>query len=68
MLAGIQGASVERVGLILGATPLVLRVDSYAALYRRTRARFLAAQAAFDAEAASGQQAMCCVLTVELLD
>lgn len=48
MLAEQQGAPVERVGLVLGATPLVLRVTSFDALYRRTRARFLAAQAAFD--------------------
>ena len=40
MLSELQGAPVERVGLILGATPLVLRVASYASLYRRTRDRF----------------------------
>jgi predicted RecB family nuclease len=48
MLAAIQGAPVERVGLILGDRPLVLRVAAYAALYRRTRDRFLAAQSRFD--------------------
>ena len=51
MLGAQQGAPVERVGLILGSTPLVLRVASYDALYRRTRARFLSAQDAFDASA-----------------
>ena len=49
MLAELQGAPVERVGLILGSTPLVLRVSAYGGLYRRTRARFLAAQAVFEA-------------------
>ena len=39
MLAEQQRAPVESVGLILGATPLVLRVSSYDALYRRVRAR-----------------------------
>lgn len=49
MLARMQhGASADSVGLILGATPLVLRLASYDALYRRTRTRFLAAQARFD--------------------
>ena len=48
MLAALQGAPVERVGLILGATPLILRVSAYDALYRRTRARFLEAQQTFD--------------------
>ena len=48
MLAAQQGAPVERVGLVLGASPLVLRVASYDALYRRVRERFLAAQDAFD--------------------
>ena len=48
MLTSLQGHPVDRVGLILGATPLVLRVSSYDALYRRTRQRFLDAQQAFD--------------------
>ena len=48
MLSELQGAPVDRVGLVLGATPLVLRVQSFDALYRRTRDRFLAAQRAFD--------------------
>ena len=48
MLSALQGFPVERVGLILGATPLVLRVSAYDALYRRVRARFLAAQESFD--------------------
>ena len=49
MLTNLQGTPVERVGLILGATPLILRVASHAALYRRTRDRFLEAQSRFDA-------------------
>ena len=49
MLEALQGSPVQRVGLVLGATPLVLRVSAYDALYRRTRARFLAAQNRFDA-------------------
>ena len=47
MLAALQGAPVDHVGLVLGATPLILPVANFAALYRRTRDRFLAAQDAF---------------------
>lgn len=48
MLAALQGAPVERVGLILGATPLVLRTASFGSIYRRTRERFLHAQRHFE--------------------
>jgi predicted RecB family nuclease len=50
MLSKLQGSPVESVGLILGSTPLILRVGAYDALFRRTRARFLAAQNAFSPE------------------
>ena len=49
MLAPLQGGAVApHVGLVLGATPLRLPTAAYLAVYRRTRDRFLAAQAGFD--------------------
>ena len=48
MLSQLQDAPVHYAGLILGASPLVVRLESYNALFRQIRARFLKAQETFD--------------------